>query len=185
MEQCSRSTRKGEQCRLTLKGDKCPTHDCDLPARNAKVVAAYRRRIGDKAFKADLVGRRHNGAEPADYSALHEAARQHRLRNPSWLEREVASILDQVARPYEREYRVLGMEGRPVDFAWPKERVVLEVDAKADFMMSAARRDAEAEKGQELFVRGYRAFYIRMKEHDPALLADYVLNFVILHNLEA
>lgn len=42
MTHCGRPTRAGHPCRLSLSpAGRCPTHDCDLPARNAKVRAAF------------------------------------------------------------------------------------------------------------------------------------------------
>lgn len=129
MTACGKPTRRGAPCRLTLNGGLCPTHDCDLAARNAAVRQSFRRR--DKAaFYAHQLRAAKAGFKAAgltvDWVFAHERARLWRLDHPSEPERWAIAVLESAnLNHFAREHPI--PDGCSLDFAWPAVRRAVEI----------------------------------------------------------
>lgn len=103
MTVCGHPTRRGAACRLNSP---CPTHDCDLAARNAKVRASFAAgRPDDYRAHQAAAG---SGAQAVCRVRYGEHYAQRRLaawrrKHPTGLERIVTGWLDQAWLAYATE----------------------------------------------------------------------------------
>lgn len=178
--QCGKPTKSGEPCKLTLHGGKCPTHDCDLSARNSRVAQAFKAEH-PRRFTRQRRAAGHNGfvatGGKLGWAKANEAARLWRLEHPSGPEQWVIGILAAAGLVgFEREADVLG-DGRPVDFAFREWQIVIECNGHQDkpsFGEPRARFEKHQKKMADLYTAGWRAFVVNARREHSTEAAQLV-----------
>ena len=189
---CGKPTRRGGLCQIRLRGNVCPTHDCDLSSRNAKVAAAWRAN-NPEDFTAQRRSSGRAGFEKVGgeiwRTEQSEKARQWRLAHPSKPERVVMEILMEhlsLNVSYDREYVIEGDE-RAVDFAFPEQKCVIEVAGhqyRASFGESAPRASKFAQKIAWLEALGWNVHVFDASHNaDPAAETTRLLAWLSQHQL--
>lgn len=129
-EQTGRTTRKGDLCRLLLKGGKCPTHDCNLSLRNSRVA---RNALEKPSRRKDIVKAARLGfaATQRKYGrdfAIQKLAKRMRS-NPSGPEQVVIDALNAMCIDYgSQEIIELGGKFYIADFVGRASKWIIEVD---------------------------------------------------------
>ena len=188
-QRCGKPTRNGTPCKLLLSGGKCPTHDCDLSARNEKVNAAFRRnhpvafyrqrsKAGKAGFKATLNSK--------GMSKAVELLAEWRISNPSGPERAVIEFFEKrKVNGYVREFMPVDGRQYSVDFAWIKHKLILEVNghqSKPSFGEDTPRQDAFDEKRTLLESCGWTVEVLNVLDVDDP--DEWLDEFVERRNLK-
>lgn len=172
-EKCGKTTKKGTPCRLNLTSDgKCPVHDLtDLSARNANVVASFRRN-NPAAFRRQRQRAGRRGFEATGkmkgYAKAHEKVMEWRRKHPSGPEQAVIEILERLNVPFGREYPVNG-SWLSLDFVLGDvdHKIAIEVNGhqhKASFGENEPRRHKE--KMETLRQQGWTVLVLSIQEQD-------------------